>query len=92
MEIKRDFEEEEWVKEISGKQFRDCGMLWLVNSLLHLFGMAIIWEPETDELRAVITKYRGFNEEANDSGYKKITEYIRDNVNELIKDVESLKE
>lgn len=70
MEIKRDFEENEYVKEITGKEFRESGALWFVNSILHLFGMAITWNPDTDELKASIVRFRGFKEELNDSGYK----------------------
>lgn len=41
MKIERNFNENEWVKDISGSEFRESGALWFVNSILHLFGMAI---------------------------------------------------
>lgn len=88
MRINRNFEEDEYVKPISGKEFRESGMLWLVNSILHLFGMAITYDPETDKLEAAIVKYRGFGEDANDRGYIRVTEYMKDNVLELLKDCE----
>lgn len=86
MEIKRDFEENEYVKEITGKEFRESGALWFVNSILHLFGMAITWNPDTDELKASIVRFRGFNEENNDLGYKKLSNYLKDNIAEIEKD------
>lgn len=86
MEIKRDFEESEYVKEITGKEFRESGALWFVNSILHLFGMAITWNPDTDELKASIVRFRGFNEENNDLGYKKLSNYLKDNIIEIEKD------
>ena len=86
MKIERDFAESEYVKEITGKEFRESGALWFVNSILHLFGMAITWNPDTDELKASIVRFRGFNEECNDLGYKKLSNYLKDNINEIEKD------
>ena len=88
MEIKRDFAENEYVKEITGKEFRESGALWFVNSILHLFGMAITWSPETDELKASIVRFRGFNEGNNDLGYKRLSNYLKDNIDEIEKDCE----
>lgn len=68
MKIERNFKEDEYVQEISGKEFRDSGALWFVNSILHLFGMAITWNPETDELKASIVRFRGFSTDCNDTG------------------------
>ena len=86
MEIKRDFEENEYVKEITGREFRESGALWFVNSILHLFGMAITWNPDTDELKASIVRFRGFKEELNDSGYKKLSNYLKDNIIDIEKE------
>lgn len=88
MKLNRNFKENEYVKPISGKEFRESGMLWLVNSILHLFGMAITYDPKTDKLEAAVVRYRGFAEDANDKGYKNVTEYMKDNVLELLKDCE----
>lgn len=88
MKISRDFKENEWVKEISGKEFRESGALWFINTILHLFGMEIIWNPNTDELKAAIVRYRGFECENNDSGYKKLSNYLKDNIIEIEKDCE----
>ena len=88
MKIERDFAESEYVKEITGKEFRESGALWFVNSILHLFGMAITWNPDTDELKASIVRFRGFNEDCNDSGYKKLSNYLKDNIVEIEKDCE----
>lgn len=74
------------VKEISGKEFRDSGMLWFVNTFLHVFGMAITWNPETDEIKPALVKFRGFIEQVNDEGYKKVTQYMIDNAFELMRD------
>ena len=86
MKLERNFEDQEYVKEITGKEFRETGALWFVNSILHLFGMAITWNPETDELKAAIVKFRGFAEKNNDEGYKKLSNYLKNNIVEIEKD------
>lgn len=86
MEIKREFKENEFIKEITGEEFRNSGALWYINSILHLFGMAITWNPETDELKANITLYRGFDEVSNDKGYKNLSRYLKENISELEKE------
>ena len=84
--IERKFEENKMVKEISGTDFRESGMLWLVNNLLHTYGMAITWDPYTDEIKPAIVKFRGFSPEVNDAGYKKVTQYMIENAKELLGD------
>ena len=86
MKIERNFNEDEWVKDITGKEFRESGALWFVNSILHLFGMAITWNPDTDELKAAVVRYRGFDNKNNDKGYKMLTNYLKEHVGELEKD------
>ena len=86
MIINRDFKEYEYVREISGKEFRDSGALWFINQTLHLFGMAVTWSPDTDELKASIVRFRGFNEKNNDLGYKNLSNYLKDNIIEIEKD------
>lgn len=88
MKIERDFAESEYVKEITGKEFRESGALWFVNSILHLFGMAITWNPDTDEIKPAIVRYRGFESEYNDAGYKKLSNYLKHNIDEIEKDCE----
>ena len=87
MKINRNFEKGSYVKTISGKEFKESGMLWFVNSILHTFGMALTWDPKTDAIEPVITKFRGFEEKYNDQGYRALTEYMRDNSLALMPDV-----
>ena len=87
MKINRDFEQNSYVKTISGEEFQKSGMLWFVNSILHAFGMALTYDPKTGVIEPVITKFRGFGEKYNDQGYRAITEYMRDNAQNLIPDV-----
>ena len=87
MKINRNFEKGSYVKTISGKEFKESGMLWFVNSILHTFGMALTWNPETDVIEPAITKFRGFEEKYNDQGYRALTEYMKDNAMSLMPDV-----
>jgi hypothetical protein len=86
MKIERNFEGKEMIKEITGKEFRESGALWLVNQTLHLFGMAITWNPDTDEIKPALVKFRGFTEKINDEGYQKLSNYLKDNIVEIEKD------
>lgn len=83
MKIERNFEPNEMVKEITGKEFRESGMLWYINQQLHLFGMAITWNPDTDEIKPALVKFRGFDIKNNDEGYKKVSNYLKDNIADI---------
>lgn len=70
--------------------FRKNKFLWLVNSLLHIFGYAIVFEFDTkDKLVAVYPKrvqYRGFSEKCNTEGYIAISKYMVENGEQLLKE------
>lgn len=88
MKIERNFSDEDYVKEISIQQFRDSGLLWFINSILHTFGVCIAYNPDTEQLYPAITKYRGFDEKNSDLGYRRMTVYMNDNAEDLLKDCE----
>lgn len=74
------------------REFRDTGLLWFVNSILHVFGWAIAVSPDPknpdgDYIASINrTKYRGFSETANKKGYQKVSEYLKDNIDDLVKE------
>ena len=74
------------------EEFRATGLMWFVNTTLHLFGWALA--VDVDENNKVISAYpakcrfRGFDEKSNDDGYKKVTKYLSANVDVLIKDLD----
>ena len=88
MKFDRAFKDGEMVKEISGKEFRDSGLLWYINQQLHLFGVAITWNPDTDEIKPTLCKFRGSGEKNNNNGYAKVSEYLKNNIQDIIKDLE----
>lgn len=70
------------VNEKSWKEFKDSGLLWWINMLLHTFGWAIVFEMEGEEIKRVFparVKFRGFGEEENTKGYQEISQYLADN-------------
>lgn len=73
------------------EEFRDNGMLWFINSILHLFGYAIVYEFENGEIKDVFparVKFRGFSEESNTKGYQKISKYLQENIDKLVEETE----
>lgn len=78
------------IKKISIEEFRDSGALWWINQQLHLFGMAIVVEEDENneftKMYPVKCGFRGFSEETNTKNYKKLTNYLNNNIEELLKD------
>lgn len=70
----------------TGKEFRDSGLLWFINTTLHMFGWAIVLDMSTDEIYATRVKFRGFTEKLNTEGYIKVSEYLKENVEELLEE------
>ena len=77
------------IKKKSWKEFRNSGLLWFINTILHTFGWSIVVQMDNDEVIDVYparVKFRGFPEESNTNGYKNISNYLKDNVDELVKE------
>lgn len=77
------------VTEKSWKEFKDCGLLWWINMILHTFGWSIIYETEGDIILSVYparVKFRGFSEDKNTEGYIKVSNFLNENSSELLKE------
>lgn len=75
----------------SWSEFRDSGLLWYVNRMLHLFGWALKFQMANDEIIGVYPskcKFRGFSEDIETNGFKKLTNHLAENMETLLKDVE----
>jgi hypothetical protein len=73
------------------KEFREAGLLWWINTILHMFGWAIVYEIDEDKITDVYparVKFRGFGEEDVEKGYKKVSKYLLDNIAELEKETQ----
>ena len=67
---------EAWIK------FKDSGLLWLINGLLHNFGYVIAYEYDVaDDLidvRPMKADYTGFTRQVQQEGHWALSEYLND--------------
>ena len=68
------------------EEFRSAGMLWLVNTLLHVFGWCIVIDYSEGEAHPARTTFRGFDDKCTTEGYKKVSKWMKDNAEELYKE------
>ena len=81
------------VEKRSWNEFRKCGMLWLVNMILQVFGWSIVLivDEVTKDISEVFparVRYRGFSEEDNTNGYINLSKFMTDNAKQLLKEAE----
>lgn len=78
------------VNKKTWEEFKESGLLWFINTILHTFGWAICFEYNKDkgitEIYPARVKFRGFSEELNTKGYKNISKYMKDNANKLFEE------
>lgn len=74
------------------EEFRNSGLLWWINMILHTFGWAIVCCVEKDgsvsNAYPARVKYRGFNEDTNTKGYVKVSRFLKENCDQLLKEAE----
>lgn len=78
------------VQKKDWSEFRNTGLVLIVNQILHIFGWALVFEIEDDEIKSVYparVKFRGFGEQSTTEAYKKVTKYLTDNIDELNNDI-----
>lgn len=71
------------------EEFQYAGLLWWVNRVLHLFGWAIVLETDNGKVLNAYparTRFRGFDAKSEDEGFKKLTDHLRTNADELVAD------
>ena len=72
------------------KEFKDSGCLWFANMILHTFGWAICIDVDDNgdvkEVFPARVKFRGFSEEVNTKNYINISNYLKNNIDELLKE------
>lgn len=79
------------VQKTTWEEFRKTGLLWFVNSVLHLFGYAIVLEVENKKVVNAYparVKFRGFAQKNNTDGYRHITKYLKENIDTLMEEVQ----
>lgn len=73
------------------EEFRACGLLWWINTILHMFGWAIVVNVDTEtekiaEAYPARVRFRGFGEKDVEDGYRKVTAYLKENTNDLLEE------
>ncbi len=74
------------IKKKTWEEFRDAGLLWWINTILHMFGWAIVFEIENHKIKDVYparVKFRGFSGDCTAEGYKNLSKYLKENIEEL---------
>lgn len=77
------------INKKSWEEFKQVGLLWFVNMILHTFGWAIVIEIEDGKILDVYPtrcSFRGFSEKANTDGYIAISQYMKENAENLLKE------
>lgn len=70
-------------------EFKGAKLLWFVNTILHVFGWAIVFDYIDGVISDVYparVKFRGFSEEYNTEGYIGLSKYIAEHGEELFKE------
>lgn len=84
-------EQKQMVFKQSWDEFRTTGLLWWINTSLHLFGWAIVVQVEEDgtisDVYPARVKFRGFDNQDTEQGYITLTDYLKKNIAELAVEV-----
>jgi len=73
-------------------EFRSTGLVLIINQILHVFGWALVFEIENNEIKNVYparVKFRGFGNNSTSEAYKKLSKYMVENAEELNKEAQS---
>lgn len=87
MKIDRSMDKNTYVKEISAESFHKTGLLLVINSILHIFGFAIVYDKDNNRIYPAICRFRGFDEKSINKSCSKIYNYLHDNLKELEDDL-----
>jgi hypothetical protein len=70
-------------KKITWDEFRETGLLLIINQFLHIFGLAIVVEIGDDGGISTVyparVSFRGFDEKSTEQAYQRVSKYIADN-------------
>jgi len=78
------------VEKKTWQEFRESGLFWWINMILHTFGWVIVVEVEDDgsisDAYPARAKFRGFDEKDNAEGYQKVSKFMKENAEQLEKE------
>lgn len=68
------------IEQKSWSDFRDTGLLLIINQILHVFGYAIVLNVEDGKVVSAYparVKFRGFGEKQVEKAYADVSEYMK---------------
>lgn len=85
-------DEKTMVFKAEWQAFRDAGLLWFVNRILHVFGWVLVIQLEDDgtisDAWPARSKFRGFDIKSEEENFEKVARFLRDNGAELYDEAE----
>jgi hypothetical protein len=89
----KESETEEMVSARTWQEFRETGLMLFVNSFLHIFGWALVFEIGDKNVVTSVyparVKYRGFDNKSTEAAHKMLSTYVKQNIDELVKEAHS---
>jgi len=83
---------EQYVTDKTWEEFRSTGLLLFINQILHVFGWAIVMQingkNEITKCYPARVKFRGFGNDSVQREYMKITQYLKENADQLLKEAQ----
>lgn len=80
------------IQKKSWKEFIDSGLVLYINQILQVFGWSIAYDVDSEgniiDVFPVRSKFRGFESHSVSKSYRKITNYLKDNIEELKKEAD----
>lgn len=74
----------------SSEKFKDYGLLWFTNTILHMFGWTLTYNYNEDGVLDSVNpkrvKFRGFPEKSNTRGYRRVSKYLKENIDKLLEE------
>jgi uncharacterized protein YfbU (UPF0304 family) len=73
-------------------EFRSTGLVLIINQILHIFGWALVFEIENEDIKNVYparVKFRGFDNESTSEAYQKLSKFMVENAEELNNEAQS---
>lgn len=83
-------QQKEMIKPQTWDAFKDAGLLQYVNMIINAFGWAIVLSVDKEKkINGVFparTKFRGFDNQSTQHAYKALTQFLKENADELLEE------
>ena len=82
-------QEKPMIEKKTWEDFREQGLLWWINTILHLLGWAIVVDIDKGvivEVYPARVRFRGFGLKDTEDGYRKVTAFMKENAEQLLEE------